>query len=443
MIVWCFSPFSPLPEPGAHESRTAALARYLTEAGHNVVWFSMDWDHRQKKKMKDRRWKIGEDASKPAPNFYLLSSNFQSILIPVPPYSKNISLRRFWSHRVWGNRLVRYAKQQVASGTIHRPDLILASSPPLDAPRAAFRLQKHFGCRVKIDLTDLWPHSFSAIPYLPSPIFHLLLRRVHAQWRRADGISVMSQEYLDQVHLIAPGQDTHLCYIGGNIRRERLEVRGQPARRTPRRPGRPEVGNQPNAPPCLSPIFQLPTPTPKASFLYLGALTDSYDFDTLFKAAKILAEEGHDFHIHIAGSGPQEKRLQQTVNHQHLTGNITFHGFLQEADMNALCAQCQVGLNIIRPGLHITMPHKLNDYLCSGLAVINSLPGEAESLLARYHAGLTYPAGDPKALADAMRHYIQDPDIKKAPQSGALELAEILFDRGTTYPAWATWIVDR
>jgi glycosyltransferase involved in cell wall biosynthesis len=586
MIVWCFSPFSPLPEPGAHEGRTAALVKYLQAAGHEVVWFSMDWDHRRKerrgagsggrpaKAKRSEDWepgygirpamakrsedwgtgaglpwrsgaKIGGQGSALSlpPESSLVSQSpctmpqapCQIFLIPVPPYSKNISLRRFWSHRIWGNRLVRNAKRMVLDGELAPPDLILASSPPLDAPSAAFRLQRFFGCRVKIDLTDLWPHTFERVFRVPrlrgftgvrftarvsetpvpdsqaekkNPLLSPLYRIAHRQWRKADGISAMSQEYLDDVLRIAPGQDTHLCYIGGKVR-EGVREQGTGNREIISTTGYREEGNRranahipcaiphaPCTPPEPSPVPPRrasscsPSPTnslpPKATFLYLGALTDSYDFDTLFEAAKILAEEGHDFHIHFAGSGPLEEKLKreseklnELANEMPLCGTengspspetslpvfaplrlgrpspvsrlpafaakpppITFHGFLNEADMKALCAQCQVGLNIIRSGLHITMPHKLSDYLCSGLAVINSLPGEAESLLARYHAGLTYPAGDPKALADVMRHYIQDPDIKKAPQSGAMELAENHLKRRATYPQWISWIVQ-
>lgn len=435
MHIWLLSPFSPLPTPGAHESRSAALARHLTQAGHQVVWFTMDWDHRRKET-------VGEVVPDFANNSELGTSSpttphFPSSLphapchllfpIPVPPYTKNISLRRFYSHRVWGNRLIKTAKQKIKNAELAPPDLILASSPPLDAPRAAFRLQKHFGCQVKIDLTDLWPHSFQSAfskfpvpaPHLLSPIFHLLLRQAHAHWRQADGISAMSQEYLDEVLHIAPGQKTHLCYIGGKV--EKWEG------------GKVENGKRKAE--INSPV------TTDTAFLYLGALTDSYDFDTLFAAAEILIAEGHDFHIHIAGSGPLEQNLELTTNNRQLTTHFTFHGFLNQEEMHKLCAHCDIGLNIIRQGLHITMPHKLNDYLCAGLAVINSLPGEAENLLNTYQAGLSYPAGDTTALADCMRQYIQDPDTKKAAQRAAFGLATKLLDREKTYPEWGEWLV--
>jgi len=245
----------------------------------------------------------------------------------------------------------------------------------------------------------------------------------------------MSQEYLDEVLRIAPEQDTHLCYIGG--RRSRPDLATEVETTKIHSEEDREVGTtSPTSPTSNS---HLPSPTPKASFLYLGALTASYDFDTLFAAAVILAAEDHDFHIHIAGSGPLEEKLKSESGNRKLEGVITFHGFLKEAEMNALCEICDVGLNIIQAGLHITMPHKLNDYLCTGLAVINSLSGEAELLLDTSGAGLTYPAGNAIVLAKHMRTYILTPDAKKAAQKAAWKLAYGQFNREVSYPRWVGW----
>ncbi|MDF3130417.1 glycosyltransferase family 4 protein [Kiritimatiellaeota bacterium B1221] len=394
MIVWLFSPFSPLPGPGTHKNRSAVLAEGLINAGHEVVWFSMDWDHRKKKRT----------SSAELPTYIRL--------IHAPAYSKNISLRRFYSHWVWGRRLFQTSKQWVEKEEISPPDLILASSPPLDAVTAAYRLQKHWGCRVKIDLTDLWPHTFCRITAQFSKgisqfLFFPLFRMAYSQWKRADGVSAMSQEYLEEVLRITPQQNTHLCYIGGNI---------SPA--------------------------QISTKQPPVSFIYLGALTDSYDFDTLWSALQLLQNSEISFHLHIAGSGPLETRLLNSVKSSNLLHHVTFHGYLLSDELNDLMAKSQVGLNIIRPGLHITMPHKLCDYLCHGVAVINSLQGEAADLLDYNQAGLTYQPDDPASLADCMRIMIEQPLKLQNMQKASHRLAKREMDRNKTYPKWANWIVD-
>ncbi|MGA0369814.1 MAG: glycosyltransferase, partial [Kiritimatiellia bacterium] len=174
-------------------------------------------------------------------------------------------------------------------------------------------------------------------------------------------------------------------------------------------------------------------------FLYLGAMTDSYDFQTLFEAVKILQTTSPGFEIHFAGSGPLEEPLKQQVKDLQLEDKIHFHGFLSLKEMEALCGQCHVGLNIIRDGLHITMPHKLNDYLCAGLDVISSLPGESAELLETYKAGVLYTAGDPQGLAVAMQRYLE---TKNAPQGGALKLAAERLDREKSYPVWGRWLVN-
>jgi hypothetical protein len=63
----------------------------------------------------------------------------------------------------------------VASGQLGRPDIILASLPPLDSPEAALRLASMLDATFILDMMDRWPETFERL--LPGPAF---LRRLIA-----------------------------------------------------------------------------------------------------------------------------------------------------------------------------------------------------------------------------------------------------------------------
>lgn len=63
----------------------------------------------------------------------------------------------------------------------------------------------------------------------------------------------------------------------------------------------------------------------------------------------------------------------------------------------------QVGLNCFKAGGNVAYSYKFNDYLLSGVPVINSLTGESADLISVYDLGVNYHAGDPKSLLEALR----------------------------------------
>lgn len=416
MTIWIINLFSDLPNEGAAEGRFLTLSKHFAAQGHRVVWFTMDFHHRTKKKRGSAHFSyaqqlLDEEAGKGA---------IKLQPIPVPEYRMNISLRRFYSHRKFASKLLELSKKSIpadpTSANMEAPSLIIASSPPLEAARAAIKLGRHYSCPAVIDLTDLWPNTFERIIPLPLKyrkilgkiVFYPLYAQAKSVYRKADKISAVSAEYLAEVRTISPKQKTHLCYIGG-------EILNPPALET-------RVENS------------------KTRFIYLGAMTDSYDLLTIIDAAQHLRKASRtNFEIHFAGSGPNEANLKQHVLDLDLGSFIHFHGFLNAEAMNSLLKECDVGLNCIHNGLAITMPHKLSDYLCASLPVINSLDGESAELLAKHQCGQAYHTRKPASLATAIEHYLNPTQLIKEKRN-AHYLALDLLDRQKTYSTWAEWI---
>jgi len=98
----------------------------------------------------------------------------------------------------------------------------------------------------------------------------------------------------------------------------------------------------------------------------VGAMTPTYDLDTIIEAAKLLQAEGLSFKVVFAGSGVSENLLLQKVADLGLGAHVQFLGFLNQSELQSALASADVGLNTILPGTFITMPHKLSDYVCAG-----------------------------------------------------------------------------
>ena len=114
---------------------------------------------------------------------------FRLTLLHESGYPKNVCLRRFASHRVWGRSVADYLK------TRKTPDVVYCAVPSLSAPLAAADYCRERGVPFLIDVQDLWPEAFrmalnvpvvSDLAFLP---FRVMADNIYKQ---ADGIAAVS-----------------------------------------------------------------------------------------------------------------------------------------------------------------------------------------------------------------------------------------------------------
>ena len=85
-------------------------------------------------------------------------------------------------------------------------------------------------------------------------------------------------------------------------------------------------------------------------FVYAGALSHSYDVETIIKAAHRLNNEGvKKIEFTIAGSGPKLEMLKQLAVG---LDNVKFTGFLGGNDLNQLLLNSHVGIATYRANTH-------------------------------------------------------------------------------------------
>jgi len=414
LSIWLVNPFDDIPGEGLVALRYWSLARVLAGRGHDVTWWSATWSHRRK-------------AIRTAPLGIREDEGFAMRLVAVRPYERNISLARLASHRDFGRNFERLATEGVAAGQLERPDMILASMPPLDSPEVATRLARRLDAALVIDVQDLWPEAIERV--LPGPAFlrkiaaPLLLGRMRRQRQEAlaaaDGVSTTTHTYLDAIRSEIPAETpTHVCYLGSYPQEF------------------PAFSTVLNAVPLLGDeAAAVPL-----QCVYAGSLEVGQDLETLLAAARLLSARGVVATLHVAGTGTLEPLVRRAAESQQGSCLIEPHGLLGRHDYVKLLASCEVGLVLVKPESLVALPNKACDYAAAGLALVNSLPGELQTLLDARGAGVAYRAGDPTSLAAVIATLAADRGRVKLMRAAARQLAAAEFDRERIYPLFADWL---
>lgn len=417
LTVWLVNPFDDVPGEGLPPLRYWTLARILAARGHDVTWWTADWSHRRKAPRSVDPG-IHED------------EGFTVRTVPVRPYTKNVSLARLRSHADFGRSFERLASDAIAAGSMERPDIVLASLPPLEGVEAAARLARRADATFVVDMMDLWPETFERLipgpELLRRPLARLLcggmVRRREAVLALADGVSAATHAYAAGVlHAARADLPRHVCPVGAYVE------------------------EFPAPPRLIDPVPAATGATATQTFepihcVYAGSLGTGQDLQTLVAAARCLSAAGTRAVLHVAGTGPLEPMLRAAAAAIRGSCELIVHGLLGRAEYVRLLAGCDAGLVLVKPESLVAIPYKACDYAAAGLALVNSLPGELADLIAAHEAGVAYQPGDGNSLAAAITGLATDRRRLLAMRQAARRLAVAAFDRDRTYPRFADWL---
>ena len=433
LSVWIVNPFDDIPGEGLPPLRYWSLARVLAGRGHDVTWWTATWSHRRK-------------ASRTTPLLTRDEEGFAVRLVAVRPYATNVSFARLASHRDFGRTFERLANESIAAGKLDRPDIILASLPPLEGPEAAARLAQRLDATLVVDLMDVWPETFERL--LPGPrwlrkslyplLFGRMATRRRALLESADAVSSCAQGYLDVIPEAMSGdKPRHVCHLGAW-----LPEFDPPPRRIDEVP---DAHATPTAEPIAAgatAVENVPArlSTPPLQCVYSGTLEVGQDLDALLAAARLLSAQGVPATLHIAGTGRLESSLRTAAEMIRGSCSVHVHGLLNRTTYVRLLSECDVGLVLVKPESLVAVPYKVCDYTAAGLAIVNSLPGELERFVSEYRAGVSYTAGSGDSLARAIATLAGDRRQLLDMRHGSRRLAESEFDREKTYAQFADWL---
>jgi glycosyltransferase involved in cell wall biosynthesis len=359
-VVWVVSPFSD-PSPEAEFDRYRFICAELTRRGAKVCQFVSSFDHGQKRHRRPPQapWRV--------------------VAVPEPGYARNVSVRRLASHVVFDALVILYFLREMIRGG--RPEVILSAVPHNGAACVAGALARISGARFIVDVHDTWPESLLGVTRLRGPMrvgYRIWKAVADAALVAADQVFAESSRYAaraDEVRIPRGKSKARAILLGGDLAYYD----------------------------AIAPAERLPDGLDGARFVvaYAGTLGANYDLDCVLEAFTLLAAEQPDSALLLLGRGEREEDLRAAIARAGLPAWVS--GQIPHASLVAHLKRSRVGLNAFKAGGNVAYSYKLNDYLLSGVPVVNSLPGESADLLEGNGLGFNYRAGDPADLLAALR----------------------------------------
>jgi glycosyltransferase involved in cell wall biosynthesis len=275
----------------------------------------------------------------------------------------------------------RFAAAATRLAVAERWDLVIASSTPLTVAIPALLARRLRGTPFLFEIRDPWPELPRAMGAAPPLALAAMEPLATAACRQAAGVVALSEGMAETA--LARGADPARVSVVPNGCD--LDLFG------------PQVS--PWRPPGVAPWELLA--------VYAGAHGRANGLDQLLDAAEVLQNRGeHRIRLLLVGDGGEKPRLHQAADERGL-GNVSFMDSLPKTQLAALLAGAQVGLQCLAPVPEFaewTAPNKLMDYLAAGLPVVANLSGRAARLLAGHGSpsGIPTAPGDAGALADAL-----------------------------------------
>lgn len=150
-----------------------------------------------------------------------------------------------------------------------------------------------------------------------------------------------------------------------------------------------------------------PVPDGPPAFLFVGRLLRSKGLEELIAAARLLRNEGRAPRVELLGptdSNPDAISADE-VQRWHDAGEVIYHGPTRDVRPYLTGASVVVLPSKLREGV----PRTMLEAMASGRAVITTdMPGCGETITDG-QSGMVVPSGDPVALANAMRSFMDDP----------------------------------
>lgn len=330
------------------------------------------------------------------------SYNFKITLIEEPGYKKNISIKRLYSHRVFGKNLHSYLLNK------GKVDLLYCSFPSISLAEASLKSTRTSDIPILIDVQDLWPEAFSRVlgnlSFFGSLVYKYLERKTDVLFARASSIVAVSDSYRFEIEKRIGKKNFQVTYIGASWEKDTTDL-----------------------------VVKERDLTTTVNVVYLGSLGDSYDLELVLEALAIAKKEmpQQPIDLHIIGDG--EKKIVLEKYSKNLGLSVNFSGLLSHSEVQKILPTMDVAFNPIVPWSAASIINKHADYAMAGLPVINTQKNEEyQELLTSYKCGINIKH-EKSEMVNAILNLALNAEMRKNMALNSLNMAKEKFDRKYSY----------
>lgn len=389
MKILIIDHFSQTPdEPG--NNRFIYLAELLTQSNHEVEIVTTVFSHKTKKKRC-----TDLDYSHDLP--------YRFTMLDELGYPKNVCLKRFYSHYVFGRNLVKYLR------TIEKPDLVYVAIPSLDVGYVASIYCKKNQIPFVVDIQDLWPEAFKLVfhvPVISDCLFKPMAIKADCAYKQADKVVAVSETYLERGIRCNNKNSNGLCiYLGTDLNRFDTNA-----------------------------AISVEKDAEELWVAYVGTLGTSYNIRIILDALNLLDESLLKRVVFkVMGDGPYLKRFMDYAENS-CKAKVEFLGRLDYPQMVSVLKNSDIAVNPIVKGAAQSIINKHADYAAAGLPVVNTQEcPEYRNLIEAYQCGINCGVESVNEVADALQKLIQDNELREKMGRQSRKMAEERFDRAYTY----------
>jgi colanic acid biosynthesis glycosyl transferase WcaI len=365
------------PEMGAPAARVAELSRHWARMGHAVTVLTGFPNHPTGVVPEDWRSRLRQLRYTETVDGVRVVRTW---LWPLPNRKAHERIRNYASFCV---------SAAVSGLALHKPDVIIATSPQLLCALAGWWLAFWKRVPFVFEVRDLWPESLAAVGATSEgTLLHRALSAIAGfLYRHADRIVVVSPAFQDQLvrHWNVPAEKISVVENGVDTSLFRLD------------PAATEVRKQLR----LEDRFLI---------CYIGTMGNAHGLETLIAAAEALRTARPNAMFLLIGEGAEKNRIMELATARGLA-NIQFLGQQPRERIPAYVSAADLCLVMLKKTelFKTVIPTKLLEYMACERPVIVAVDGQARQIVEEASAGVFVEPENSGAMVQAIHELAEDP----------------------------------